>query len=308
MKLNFITSKSNNLFFFVSELAKEKRKSKLNITERKFLRVFSKIIFRSSNGLPLDLVFLTNPENRKWIEFEKKMSTDEIKEIKSVLKFFSNKFEKDWPIMKKELNKVQKYFNAHKNIFKKIITPIFELCDLKKIETESIFIHQIFNLKDTGNLSAWASWTPKRQDIVLEWNYKSVKQINKFDICVVAHEFFHLLIKKNRRLIDLIKTKADANRELLLKIGYGVPNPKHILEELILSSFIPEGYLAKKYADLAIKKMKPNFKKTNNLISFSENRKICAYLMKDIAFQYINEKRPIDENYINNLIEKIKQH
>jgi hypothetical protein len=80
-----------------------------------------------------------------------------------------------------------------------------------------------------------------------------------------------------------------------------MPN-KIFLEELLISSFIPEGYLSEKYFD---NKIAPYTSKPKGLLKW---RKFVAFKLYQIAKRYINNTQQIDEKYLNSLIGIIKRN
>lgn len=114
----------------------------------------------------------------------------------------------------------------------------------------------------------------------------------------MAHEFFHLMLRKNKNLFLKI---AKENEKLLTKLGEGMPN-RIFLEELSVSSFIPEGYLSEKYFKT---KVASYVSRPKDLLMW---RKFVASKLYRIAKRYINNTQQIDERYLIYLIGVIKQN
>jgi hypothetical protein len=70
-----------------------------------------------------------------------------------------------------------------------------------------------------------------------------------------------------------------------------------VLEELIVSSFVPEGYLIHKRPDQP--KKDPQ--------DFQSVREQFAHLLRAQAKQYVLSKKEIDTKYLENIIREIKR-
>lgn len=100
-----------------------------------------------------------------------------------------------------------------------------------------------------------------------------------------------------------ISKYSESNKSILIKIKEQGLFPKMILEELIVSSFLPEGYLSKKYFNKPTKKV-PNKPPNKDLIDW---RRYIAYKMRTYAQLYFNKKQTIDDAYIEKIINLIKK-
>lgn len=180
-----------------------------------------------------------------------------------------------------------------------LIDEIFLLCEINKFN-DVIKIYLIHGESDQ-EIFAWFSWTPQKSFITVEFN-KLNKFDNQFFISVLAHELFHLILRKNKKLAQRIIDYTELNQNILQKIKEEKLLPKIILEELIISSFIPEGYLSKKYLNKSIKKISKFL--YNDLIDW---RRYVAYKMQKIIQIYLKNKWKINDNYIEKIIELIKE-
>jgi len=198
--------------------------------------------------------------------------------------------------------KLQKHANQLKQNWGLLESIIVDMCSLCNISSFSdrLPINLIYG-KNNEDIFAWFSWTPQDSAITIEFN-KSLKVEKEFLIMVLAHEIFHLMLRKNKKLMQKISEHSKSNKSILIKIKEQGLSFKMILEELIVSSFIPEGYLSKKYFNKSIKKVSNKFSQ-NDLIDW---RRYMAYKMRGYAQLYSNKKNTIDNAYIDKIINLIK--
>lgn len=122
-----------------------------------------------------------------------------------------------------------------------------------------------------------------------------------FQIGILAHEYFHLILKQNKKLVLQINQTVEENSSLFKKIsGEGISD-KMFFEELLISSFIPEGYLSEKYLNF---KVATDISNPEDLLDW---RRLVAFKMCQTAKEYTNDGRQIDKEYLERLIEVIKQ-
>ena len=107
------------------------------------------------------------------------------------------------------------------------------------------------------------------------------------------------MIRKNKKLFLKIDEISKKNEKILLSKSDGMPR-KMFLEELIVSSFIPEGYL---YEKVFYTKVFPCTIKPKSLLDW---RKFIAFYSRDISKDYVDNTQVIDDRYIKNLVKIIK--
>ena len=103
------------------------------------------------------------------------------------------------------------------------------------------------------------------------------------------------MLRKNKNLFFKIANIAKENDKLFTKLAEGMPN-RIFLEELLISSFIPEGYLSEKYFNT---KVVSCISRPKDLLGW---RKFVAFKLYQVAKKYINNTQQIDENYLKDLI------
>lgn len=180
-----------------------------------------------------------------------------------------------------------------------LIDKIFLLCGIRSF-ANPIPVYLI-RKKTNQEVFAWFSWTPQKSFITIEFN-KSNKINNQFLLLILAHELFHLILRKNKKLIQKITEYAKSNKSTLQTIKENQLLPRIVLEELIISSFIPEGCLSKKTFRKYIKTISEFL--YNDLIDW---RRYIAYKMRTNAQAHVKSKKTIDDKYIKKIIELIKK-
>ena len=199
----------------------------------------------------------------------------------------------------KQLQKRVERLIKNSEILNRLLSKIFLLCQISNFN-DPTKINLIYK-KTNQEIFAWFSWTPQDSFITIEFN-KLNKIDDQFIILVLAHELFHLILRKNKNLVRTIIKYSKLHTSCLQQIKETRLLPKIILEELIISSFIPEGYLSKKYFNKSIKKISKFL--YNDLIDW---RRYIAYKMQFYAKTYLKNKQTIDNNYIEKIIKLIEE-
>lgn len=139
-------------------------------------------------------------------------------------------------------------------------------------------------------------------------NYRALCHKNKIEIFVplkmsaqqqkeipiiLMHEYFHLCIDQNASLTLIMSDFIDKNKLFFRKFYSSRLSPWIVLHELIVSSFVPEGYLGQKMGyDI-------NYKEKTKL---GKARLIVGQKMYSLAKKYIDKKIPIDHKYIKAIV------
>lgn len=187
-----------------------------------------------------------------------------------------------------------------------IVRDIATLCSSSRFSAQDFPVHLVMTGSDSSDAQGWYSIEGKKIALVLESSsYRGKKEID-FLLLVLAHEFFHIALKRSREIVELIERVARKQSSILLKL-FKTQNPKQALEELLISSFIPEGYLAFHYMGLKIRLVRGLRRRENGTADFITARRYCAYKMKDLAQEYVMNKHVIDQRYLHSLIDKIKR-
>lgn len=304
INITYEISELSNLYAFVSDLsnwnlatfpARQKewiqRTGRLTRKDIEMLKTFSDI-HKSSNPL-LFLLFFDSIYTDPLKILNRKIGKEKAAEIKNILDYFGPRFQKIWKAEKEKLEHTQKKF-IHKDIGKKsIIKNIGRLCGLKNEIKSQITCYLGMSASTVSDCNGWTS----NNVVVLEcsgWPTKRLKEIYQE---ILPHELFHILLRNNKKILRGIQEIAATNEQLLSDINFEHWKPRMVLEELIISSFVPEGYLVHKRLNRPKK----------NPRDFQSVREQFAYLLSAQAKQYVLFKKEIDTKYLESAICKIKK-
>ena len=312
MENKIIANKKANFLVFLGEISgvrendwSEERKEewikksggKLNNNEKSQLQELHDI-FNSVNYNLAEALFLSNNNTLVKKEFSKK----QFEEITKSFDIFNKRFNNIWKEKERNFYKIEKIFSKKDAVFDEILNKIQIIYGVK-IDLKKIPIQFLITSSNKEDLLGYFSATNKKIDIVLEYSNKITPKQETFIKLVIIHELSHLLINKNHSLKKIINKNAEKNKEKIRKIFDNMPAEK-VLEELITSSFVPEGYLSKYYFKKPIKKI---LKYTDNKqqTNFTLLRQVCAYKMSKTTKKYFDKNKKIDEQYILKIIESI---
>ena len=202
----------------------------------------------------------------------------------------------------KDLLLWQRYFQKNQPLFQQVIVEIKKLSGIRNFAVSKIPIYLLPDIRNKDKeIGASFSWTPSKSFINIEIPFGFKTPIGFFPISILAHEFFHLMLRKNKNLFLEIKKIAKKNDELFAKLSGGMLG-RMFLEELLISSFIPEGYFSEKYLNT---KSYTFTSKPKDLLSW---RRLIAFKSREIAKNYIDNVREIDEKYLKHIVDILKQN
>lgn len=274
--LLFFTQKSNRIKFNKSDLQKYLLDEKVSLS------------------------FYGEKEDKIWKQIEKNIGKDNVKEIQNSIILLDKEFDIYWHKAYKHLLSWQQYFLDNESLFQKVIFEIERLSGINNFLISRIPIYLVSDLTSKEKeINAWFSWEPKNSFIVVEIPFNLQIPKDFFPLAVLAHEFFHLILRKNEDLFLKITKIAEKNNELLIKLGKNI-SARMFLEELLISSFIPEGYLSEKYLKTIVIPFKS---KPRDLLEW---RKFIAYKLYKITGLYLKDYKIIDEDYLRDLLGAIK--
>ncbi|MDO8639587.1 MAG: hypothetical protein Q7R53_01555 [bacterium] len=278
MKFKFKVSKLANLLFFFQKTSQ------------------CHLISRNINRL-----FYEKNENKIWEQIEKSIGIQKVEQIKKSIVALKPAFVSYWPKALKHLLLWERYFQNNQPLFQQVILEVKKLSGTKHFAISKIPIYLVSNPCDEDKeISAWFSWTPKENFIVIEIPIDLKVSNNFFPLSVLAHEIFHSILRKNENLFLKISKIAEENEKILIKLSEDMPN-RIFLEELLISSFIPEGYLGEKYFGI---KVNAHTLKPKDLLDW---RRLVAFKLRDTVKKYLNNTQQIDKKYLQSIIEVVKQ-
>lgn len=288
MHLSIKISRLSNLLFFVQKT------DEINLIKFDLRKYLSDEKF--------NLSFYGESEDKIWKQIEETIGKEDAKKIKKTIVSLGSVFTSHWHKASKHLLLWKQYFQNNQSVFQQAILELKKLSGIKYPTISKIPIYLISDpISNDKEINAWFSWTPKENFIVVEIPLGLKAPNNFFPLAVLAHEFFHLMLRENKNLFLKITNIARENDKLFTKLAEGMPN-KIFLEELLISSFIPEGYLSEKCFNTKI------ISHTSRPKDLLEWRKFVAFKLYQATKKYINDTRQIDENYLKDLIGIIKQN
>jgi hypothetical protein len=197
---------------------------------------------------------------------------------------------------KQELEHLINYFKDHRRKIDEILNVFFLLAGVRKTAITKITI----NLKSSQKEEC-EGWTMSDDSIAIKYSAKH--SLSEVCLLIIPHEIFHLIIWKNKTLTLKMDRLAEDNSEKLKKINFENWEIHMILEELLISSFIPEGYLAEKFLGTDVQKKAQKEIMKNHRECFLCERYKSAYKLYPFAKKYVENKKKIDSRYLKAIIE-----
>ncbi|MDD3711707.1 MAG: hypothetical protein PHP37_03855 [Patescibacteria group bacterium] len=288
MPLPLIISRLTNLLFFIQK------------TDQQYLVEFNLQKYLADENF--NLFYYGKTENKIWEQIGQSIGKENTKQFQKAVASLESIFTPHWRKASEHLFLWKKYFQSNQSLLQQIISDIGKLSGVEKFNIYKVPIYLVSDpLSRDKEINAWFSWTPKESFIVIEIPFGLKVPNNFFPLSVLAHEFFHLVLRKNKNLLLKITEVAKENEKLFTKLGEGMPN-RIFLEELLISSFIPEGYLSEKYLNT---KIVPYTSKLKDLLRW---RRFVAFKLYQTAKRYVNNAQQIDEKYLKRLIGIIRQN
>jgi len=251
----------------------------------------------------IDQLLFGENESIIWGQIKKSIGKQGIKRLQKNVSVLKSTFAPYWRKESKNLLLWKKFFQSNQSLFQQAIFDIKNLSGVTRFTISKIPIYLISDpLYNDKEIHMWFSWSPNKSFIVVEVASSSETPNRLSAISILAHEFFHLILRGNKNLLSQINKIAEENKKILTKLSIGI-SPRMFLEELLISSFIPEGYLGKKHFSNKINICR-TIKNSNNLLEW---RRFIAYKLKQTAKKYVNEAKQIDEQYLIALMKVIRQ-
>ncbi len=273
----------------------------LSLEERNALRQFGDIL-QNSRGNP-EVVLIFGPPKKTWQMIRKMMTKNQTEKLKSVFRVFRPKFNAIWQKRRIDFLKLKRAILRKKSKIEQAAQIIDYLCNISpKKSLSSITIKLLFS-QGKNDIQAWAY----RNAIAIEGSSFPLKNIDDLINGILLHEYFHLALNRNTDIKNKIVSLAKIHRQSLLKLK--IPEwPTHvILEEALVSSFIPEGYLSKELSQKNIKKDALQQINRKNIERLLKMRYFCALKMYNLAKEYTDSQKSIDSKYLTTLVNVLKQ-
>ncbi len=315
MKIEIQKSKLSNLYSFISNLSQwnelvcvlDRKKEwmkitgKLNSQEKKYLKEFSLILQKSPSNL--EVIFLFSDKKNIWKEIENEIGKEETIILKKIFSIFTERFNFLWLKEERKINSIKNYFLKNIHYIDSNLKIIEKLCNLEKKHSASKIILKILLSSSTKtDCQAWYF----NNTIVLEASSWAKDKYDELLNTIFLHECFHFYLQKNKFLSTKIKNLANKNENDIKKLDLKHWPNEVILEECLVSSFLPEGYLSEKFLKKDIKKIANKKIKSKNKEKLSRLRYFCALKLYIQAKDYVENKKQLDNFYIKKLHNSIK--
>jgi len=325
MNLNIKYTELGNKFFFISNLAEWhfscrerynliwlKKTGKFSKKESSILKLFGNILKKYDFKKYLGHYFIVEKnKNKAWKKIMRNTTKKEFKIISEVFDIFGKRFEKVWKTEILEKNSEILKKELKRNKYKKIQTDLDSFFGKPSKILKSIDIFLLKHPEKNTYLAGGANLGGK--GLTIECNEISYP-INEFverTMAVIYHELIHILYGKNIRKIirkTLLKAKINEDRK---KMGRPI---KDIMEEIIICTVFPSGFLSEKYFSYGpYKIIENNYKNIDDTYlkqiksdGFNKMRNYLVYKLYPVVKKYIKNRKKIDLKFIENVLEELK--
>lgn len=276
----------SNLLFFIQKKS-----------ERKLIKFDFKNYINDGH---IDTMFYGKNESEIWAQINKSINKNKQKDFKENISVIEPSFKPYWKKEFTNLSSWKKYFQKNQAILQQTILDIKKTIKVKIFKTLNVPIYIVSDpIEKSKEINAWFSWTPKESFIVIEVPHGLKAPNNLFPVSILAHEYFHLILRKQKNIVFEINKIVQKNKKLLTKMAEGMPS-RMFFEELLISSFLPEGYLSEKNFNMKVSVFS---KKPKSLLDW---RKFIAHKLKEETKKRIGNNQGIDKKYLDYLMSFIK--
>ncbi len=326
MKFKFFYTKLGNNFFFISNLAEWhfscrkklneewiKQTGALTIKEKNALEEFAKILkkysFKKENGkkLYLGIPFIISSNEKGWLAVKKWVNKEEFENIKRVFKIFDERFDKIWGKSAGELEEMKRILNISLNNKKEIKEILKNLSFLYRQKIKDKLLIKIYLFHHLAENSFNGGANLNKNQLTLDCpsimpNTSSEERAIRTLLHELMHNYFETPRFKN--LLKNYLDRIDQNKFTDTFALKEVKSLRNIINEMITESLLPDGYLAEKYFHYIVAKNMKNIKdieskKDKTLVDY---RKLSVCHMYSVSKNYLDNKKTIDEKYIDEII------
>ena len=316
MKIKVKQPKIINLYSFISHLSqwnelvcipqrkKEwlKKTGKLTNAEKQALSEFSEIFQKAQSNL--EPIFLFNDEQEIWPNLIKKVGNQKTLRTQAIFKILEKKFGLIWQTENKKLKVIRESFESNEAKVKSNLLVIEKLCGLAKNQLPSqIELKLLLSSNQKEECQGWSF----KEVVVLECSGWPITKINYLISNIFLHECFHIFLQKNQKLLSEIRSVVKDNQQLINKVKLKNWPAEVVFKEALISSFLPEGYLAEKFLKINPIKIAQDKLASKKLDNFSRLRFFCALNLYPLAKEYCEQNKQIDKHYLEKAISCLKK-
>jgi hypothetical protein len=314
--MNVKISKELNLLVFVGELSgiranawnKERRREwtkksggRLSADEQNRLSAFAGIFSKVSYDYT-EAHFFAFRGDRTWQKLGKHIGVRNAATIKDVLAFFLPRFDRIWPQKKMGLLAIDRYLKSNTRQLDAALGNVTALCGTTT-RTDHIPMNLVIGSGAKGDMSGWCSRMGSEIELILECSKLPGGSRAEFLKMIAVHELFHCALAKSDKLKKLLDRLAEKHARKLSALSHLTgASPRNVLEELVISSFVPEGYLGKLHFKTKLGPIKKPPATGPNFVSV---RRYAGYAMRSISKEYVLHKKQIDGLYVESLLERL---
>lgn len=283
----------NKLWLQITGHLNQKEKAILN----KLVPIFKKYDFDDENtNHYLGKPFIDYEEVEIWNNVAKWVNKEEFETLKLACKTFEDKFDVLWQKDKDKLKILSKKLDEKINKLK--IKNVFEILENLFVKIDDIIIH-VFAIPAKSPSPAGGANTRKGVITLELGGNRDIKD----GILIALHEIAHQLFRQTNISISKIENDlSQKEKEQLFSMPlFKEQGSSSALEEIALIPFLPDGvlklHITGKQQAIKLKK-KLDINKRDDLENF------LIYNAQELACDYINSKKKIDQNYVKFVTQK----
>jgi len=304
----------SNFYLFISELSQwnslvcfpERKKAWIQKTgdltagERIALKEFA-VIFQGAKN-DLEAIFLFEKPGKVWRTLEGKVGKEQAKRIYSIFDLFRGKFERLWKIEKGRLGVIANKFRYMKPSFRQDLKTVEKLCGLSKRKSLQVELRLLMS-SGSNDCQGWSLG----DTVILEcskWNLNKMKELLNN---IFLHECFHILFKRNRSIFNNFLMFVEKNEALVSNTALKEWKAKVVFEEVLVSSFLPEGYLGGKNLGVDSRKIAKKRLSKVNSDELTRLRFFSVLCLYDFAQEYVESGKVLDGVYFGKVTKCVKK-
>jgi hypothetical protein len=304
LHLNFRISKFANFYFFIQNLSEWhfsnrkqyneswREKLQFNDQEQAALKEFGKLHQRYPFGSKyLGDNFLFLDPQQTWEHLRRDIPESDFALIKQTFDLLEPKFEQIWQREAPRLEQWQQLLEQSTSspegqTIEKLLSHFYQWHITEPIQADIILM-----LSTNGISGGSANFMDSPYALQLEISSLPIEKL-QHTLMLIWHEFAHSLIVRHTDFISTIQTFLNANPEKLKTVAQiqDRQEPAVYVNEVILSSLLPTGYLRHKLFNL--ESYPPHNLKTDPLFP-------KAVVLSE---RYLKQAKPVDTSYLDQLI------
>ena len=264
-------------------------------------------MFSPSDYDKIEIIFISSSTFKIKKDIHELFGAERTKNLFNAINFFNARFERAWKAESLNLSRTKKYLQKNSAKIFKAVEGIKTLTRANRIikTFSEIPLNLIVSSHSKKDVVGWFSVGDKKTALVLECSHLSDIKTKKFILAIITHELFHLALREKKDILEQISLIAKENQKLF-NIFLTKESASRIFEELIISSFTPEGVFLEKYFSGKIKYHPTLEKNIDGKINYVSARRFLANRLKIISSEYIEKNKKLDKKYFLNLIKEIK--